>query len=98
MDTTKDVYDHQVEKDLNDHHHDKTYQTSRGDISATARIQNVLHGQPREQVIAEVDAFCERFGLQADKEVFRKGALLAQRPHEYQFIEELSEADKEIIA
>lgn len=99
-DPTKDVYDHQVEKNLNHGHHDypKTDLVSRGDTAATAKIQNVLHGQPKEQVIAEVDAFCEKFGLQADRDIFRKGALLAQRPHEYQFIEELSEADKEIVA
>jgi hypothetical protein len=100
MEHTKDIYDHQVEKDLNEGHHNqlRSNHVARGDVSATAKIQNVLHGQSKEQVIAEVDAFCERFGLQADKDTFRKGALLAQRPHEYQFIEELSAADKEIVA
>jgi hypothetical protein len=35
--------------------------------------------------------------LQADREVFRKGALLAQKPHDYQFIDELSQEDKDAI-
>jgi hypothetical protein len=66
-------------------------------ISASAKIQNVLHGQPKEQVIAEADAFCDKFGLQADRDVFRKGALLAQKPHDFQFIDELSQEDKDAI-
>lgn len=85
-----------VEKDLNGlgaHHEIANGQ----EISTTARIQNVLHGQPKEQVIADVDAFCDRFGLQANREIFRKGALLAQKPHDYQFIDELSQSDKDII-
>lgn len=85
----------QLQDDQQEHEHELI---SRGELGTTAKIQNVLHGQPKEQVIAEVDAFCERFGLQADKEIFRKGALLAQRPHEYQFIDELSDADKEVVA
>lgn len=94
----KNAYGQQhVEKDLNgigaDHHEMANGQ----EMSTTARIQNVLHGQPKEQVIAEVDAFCDKFGLQADREIFRKGALLAQRPHDYQFIDELSQSDKDII-
>ena len=79
--------------------HPEAQRTDSGDmISASAKIQNVLHGQPKEQVIAEADAFCDKYGLQADREIFRKGALLAQKPHDYQFIDELSQDDKEAVA
>lgn len=86
-----------VEKDIYGPTAAHNERVDRKDVSASARIQNVLHGQPKEQVIAEVDSFCDKFGLQADRDIFRKGALLAQRPHDYQFIDELSQSDKDII-
>ena len=86
-----------LEKDLHGEAAAHNELVDRKNLSTTAKIQNVLHGQPKEQVIAEVDAFCDKFSLQADREIFRKGALLAQRPHDYQFIDELSQSDKDII-
>lgn len=98
MAESKEIYGEHVEKGLRDQQYDQQHElVSRKELGVTARIQNILHGQPKEQVISEVDAFCDKFGLQADREVFRKGALLAQRPHEYQMIEELSQSDKDII-
>jgi hypothetical protein len=95
MTDVKDIREDRLEKANNGYPHAQPI--DRNDLSVTAKIQNVLHGQPKEQVIAEADAFCDRFGLQADREVFRKGALLAQKPHDYQFIDELSQEDKDAI-
>lgn len=42
--------------------------------------------------------FAEEYGLMDEVTVLRKGALLAQDPHNYEFMEELSEEDKAAIA
>lgn len=63
-------------------------------IAARATLQNALHGIPKQQLFAEVDEFCQTHGLEEHQEVFRKGALLAQRPKEWDDISELSGEDK----
>ncbi|WWC73562.1 uncharacterized protein I206_107534 [Kwoniella pini CBS 10737] len=62
-----------------------------------AKLQNVLHGQSKEQLYAEVDQFVEEHGLQSDVDIFRKAALLAQRPNDYMAIAELSKEDKDAL-
>ena len=59
-------------------------------LAARATLQNALHGIPKAQLFAEVDDFCKRSGLQDHIDIFRKGALLAQRPKDWESIEELS--------
>jgi hypothetical protein len=63
-------------------------------IAARATLQNALHGIPKQQLFAEVGEFCRVHGLEEHQEVFRKGALLAQRPKEWDGISELSVEDK----
>jgi hypothetical protein len=74
---------------------DVTYQHNTG--AQAAKLQNVLHGLSKEQIFAEVDQFTLEHGLGEYNAIFRKGALLAQRPHEYQMLEELSQEDKDVI-
>ena len=54
---------------------------------------NPLVGRSKETVIAEVDEFCRANGLDDDRDVFRKGALVAQNPNGFDSIEELTSED-----
>ena len=43
-----------------------------------AVFQNPLAGVPRDQLMADVEEFCQRFGLMDHIDSFRKGALVSQ--------------------
>lgn len=58
------------------------------------RIQNPLHGIPRAQLIADVEAFASRNGLDDHADAFRKGALVAQSPGDFEDLTELTEDEK----
>jgi hypothetical protein len=81
--------------DLDDHkdarytEHLDSPSTTRG--SATV---NPLAGIPKEQLFHDVDNFCREKGLEDKIDVFRKGALVAQRPSDFDDIAELDEADR----
>jgi hypothetical protein len=62
------------------------------DVEAKKLI-NPLNGIPKEQLLADVDQFCAETGLNDHVDVFRRGALVAQRPDEYEQISELNEED-----
>ncbi|KAF8970958.1 sugar transporter [Flammula alnicola] len=62
-----------------------------------ARIQNPLHGIPQNILLKQVELFTKEKGLEDKTELFKKGALLAQNPRDFEDISELSEEDKEII-
>ncbi|WWC71784.1 uncharacterized protein I206_105743 [Kwoniella pini CBS 10737] len=66
-------------------------------LAARATLQNALHGVPKEQLLQESDEFCDNNGLTEYKETFRKGALLAQRPKDWDFIEELNAEEKAAV-
>lgn len=61
------------------------------------RIQNPLHGIPRDQLMHQVDTFTQEHGLQDFNESFRKGALVAQNPSSYEQLEELNEDDRDVL-
>lgn len=63
-----------------------------------AHLANVLANLSREELLAGVDDFVEEHGLQEYRETFRKGALVAQRPHEYNDVPELSKSECETLA
>lgn len=46
------------------------------------------------EVLELADAFVDAHGFQADREIFRKGALVAQAPHHTSNIAALSEKEK----
>jgi hypothetical protein len=63
-------------------------------IAGRATLQNALHGIAKNRLFAEVDQFCKDYKLEEHQEMFRKGALLAQRPDDWALIDELSAEEK----
>lgn len=61
-----------------------------------AKIINPLEGLSRHHLLNNVDAFVAEKGL-PDREVFRKGALIAQDPDNFENLADLDEDDKEVI-
>jgi hypothetical protein len=59
-----------------------------------AMLENPLAGQSRESVIADARRFAQEHGMAESEEDFVKGALVAQRPNDFENIPELSEEDK----
>lgn len=47
--------------------------------------------------MARVDQFCDNHGMNDDKVVFQKAALLAQNPHKFESYSELTEEEKVAI-
>ncbi|KAK4175773.1 putative arabinose-proton symporter [Triangularia setosa] len=65
-----------------------------------ARIRNPLEGIPRDQLMQRVEAFCEEKGLIQHIELFRKGALVAQNPDDYDRItgaQALDETERKVL-
>jgi sugar porter (SP) family MFS transporter len=65
--------------------------------NVNARIQNPLHGIPKETLLKQVEEFTREKGLEHLTPVFRKGALLAQNPKELETLPELDEVDRAVI-
>jgi hypothetical protein len=63
-------------------------------IAGRATLQNALHGISKIRLFAEVDQFCKDHNLQEHQEIFRKGALLAQRPDDWALLDDLSDDEK----
>ncbi|KAF9476306.1 hypothetical protein BDN70DRAFT_952114 [Pholiota conissans] len=59
-----------------------------------SRIQNPLAGIPRDMLLKRVDSFTREKNLEDKTELFRKAALLAQNPADFENIPELTEEDK----
>ncbi|KAI0160002.1 hypothetical protein GGR52DRAFT_582669 [Hypoxylon sp. FL1284] len=62
-----------------------------------ARIKNPLKGIPREKLMRDVEAFAQEKGLTEHIPLLRKGALVAQNPHDFEDQdgdEALDEAEK----
>jgi hypothetical protein len=76
------------------HHHGISYAAKAHYFS---RIQNPLAGVPRDVLLQRVDDFTREKGLEDKKDLFRKAALLAQNPSDFETIPELSEEDKHVI-
>ena len=66
-------------------------------FASRATLQNALHGIAKPQLFAEVDQFCVKYGLTEHQAVFRKGALVAQRPRAWEAIEELDAEERAYI-
>ncbi|KAK0220814.1 hypothetical protein EDD85DRAFT_275555 [Armillaria nabsnona] len=65
--------------------------------NVNARIQNPLHGIPQDKLLAQVEEFTREKDFDEYIETFKKGALLAQRPGEFETLPLLDEADREAI-
>ncbi|KAF2161917.1 hypothetical protein M409DRAFT_58694 [Zasmidium cellare ATCC 36951] len=68
------------------------------DQNLSTVFENPLAGIPRENLLKNVEEFCQQHDLMEHIEVFRKGALIAQRPNAVQEIDDLTAEDKEQIA
>ena len=64
----------------------------------TAVFENPLEGIPREQLMLDVEQFCQEHGLNDHVEVMKKGALVSQRPYAIQEMDELTPDEKEVLA
>ncbi|KAI1437412.1 sugar transporter-domain-containing protein, partial [Xylaria sp. CBS 124048] len=65
-----------------------------------AKIINPLRGIPREQLMRDVEVFVQTKGLTEQVEHFRKGALVAQNPEEFEEIdgaEALNDTEKTVL-
>jgi len=84
-------------KAYDDKHIDSSEHLDRPTVGAGAsnakKLINPLNGIPKEQLLSDVDRFCAETGLTEHNDVFRRGALVAQRPEEYEEISELTEDD-----
>lgn len=65
--------------------------------SNVARIRNPLIGIPKEQLLADVDVFATANGLGDRLDIMRKGALIAQDPGGFEFIQELDSTEREAL-
>lgn len=68
--------------------------------SVAAKLRNPLAGLSEQQVLSDVDEWCERLGLQAHQDSFRKGALVArvsQREDGFEYIDQLSSEEKDAL-
>ncbi|KAF7981549.1 hypothetical protein HWV62_33149 [Athelia sp. TMB] len=62
-----------------------------------ARIKNPLHGIPRTRLLRNVEAFAQEKQLEHILPQLRKGAILAQNPLEYETLDVLDQADRDVI-
>lgn len=65
-------------------------------LSQKVEIQhnNPLSGLSRAELHDQVEAFCSKYGFEDRLETFHKASMVAQRPHDFESIDELSEDDK----
>lgn len=61
-------------------------------------VSNPLTGIPKDELLRQVEIFAQEKGITDEIECLKRGALLAQRPADYQSIEELSEDEKNAVA
>jgi hypothetical protein len=94
--TTLDLSNKMETKRYDDKHIDSSEHLDRStgaEVSDAKKLINPLHGISKEQLLADVDQFCAETGMTEHTDVFRRGALVAQRPEEYEEIPELTEDD-----
>jgi hypothetical protein len=65
--------------------------------NATGEIKNPLLGIPKHELLADVDQFADKYGMQEQRELLRKGALVAQNPADFENIVELNDVDREVL-
>ncbi|EXJ92376.1 hypothetical protein A1O3_00926 [Capronia epimyces CBS 606.96] len=63
----------------------------------SAAFENPLSGIPKEQLLQNVETFCRDNNLLEYVDVFKKGALVAQSPKNFESIPELSQEDRDVL-
>ncbi|KAL3421499.1 hypothetical protein PVAG01_07944 [Phlyctema vagabunda] len=91
---TGESHEHIETRTAHNGEHSTVHEYSR---NTNAKIRNPLAGIPKEELLTDVDIFCSGYGLEEHAASFRKGALLAQSPDEFEDIVELTEDDKVTI-
>lgn len=66
--------------------------------SAESTVNNPLAGLSKAQLLRDVELFAQEKGLTDELETLKHGALLAQRPADFQTIEELTPEEKSAVA
>lgn len=96
---TDKASDRQIEDAVADLNFDNDKTAERCAAGVTSEdAYNPLRRLDKTALLAEADNFVDKFGLTEHRDVFRRGALVAQRPKEYADIPELSDADKADLA
>ncbi|KAI9890957.1 MAG: hypothetical protein M1814_003458 [Vezdaea aestivalis] len=65
--------------------------------NSEARIQNPLAGISREDLMQDVETFCQEQGMNDKLALIQRGALVAQNPKNFEHIPELSEGEKQAL-
>ena len=68
-----------------------------GELTSDPRIKNPLADIPKDQLLQDVDNFAKQNGLADILPLLRKGALVAQRPRDFETMTELDETEKETL-
>jgi hypothetical protein len=65
-------------------------------LSSKVDIQhkNLLSGLTRSELHDQVGTFCGKYGFEDKIDTFHKASLVAQRPHDFESIQELTDDDK----
>lgn len=63
----------------------------------TRKLENPLYDISKEDLIRKAEEFADKHGMSEDKEWFVKGALLAQKPRDYQDLPELDDEDRRVV-
>lgn len=58
------------------------------------KVNNPLSGLTAEELHDQVETFCSKYGFEDKLETFHKASLVAQRPHDFESLPELSEDDR----
>ena len=62
-----------------------------------AAFENPLADVPDDQLMRDVEEFCEKFDLMDKLEDIKKGAMVSKRPYAVQSADFLSDHEKEVI-
>jgi hypothetical protein len=68
-----------------------------GELTLNPRIGNPLADIPKDQLLQDVNKFANQHGLEGILPLLQKGALVAQRPRDFEMITELENAEKKIL-
>lgn len=65
--------------------------------NVTGEIRNPLVGIPKDQLLANVDDFAQKYDLIDRIPLLRKGALVAQNPADFENLAELDDNDRQVL-
>lgn len=65
--------------------------------NTSAKIKNPLAGIRRDVLLRDVEEFAQEYNLTEIVPLLKKGALIAQNPGEFENVEGLEDAEKEVL-